>query len=215
MVIEEFPNPEDTTEDGIVALGGDLEPESLVLAYSQGIFPWPIPDLPLPWFCPPMRAILSFDDLKLPKSLKKIQKKKGYRYTIDQDFRAVIEACSLRPRGQNTWITPEMKEAYIRLHEFGYAHSVEVWRENELVGGLYGVSVLGTYAGESMFHRESDAAKLGLLHLIEHLKSRGLEWIDIQMLTPHLEALGAKEISRRDFLDLLHDTQSEERKLFD
>lgn len=215
MVIEEFPNPEDTTEDGIVALGGDLDPESLILAYSQGIFPWPIEGLPLPWFCPPVRAVLQFSELRTSRSLKKAQRKAGLSYTIDRDFRSVIEACSERPREKNTWITPEMKDAYIRLHELGYAHSVEVWANESLVGGLYGVSVLGTFAGESMFHRESDASKLALLFLVDHLRARGLEWIDIQMLTPHLEAMGAKEINRREFLDLLHATQSDSRILFE
>ena len=220
MVIKSFPDPRTTDETGLVALGGDLEPESLILAYSQGIFPWPVEDLPLPWFCPLKRGILDFKKLHLPRSLIRAKNKKPYRFTIDAAFDSVIKACATIPRigpdgkPAGTWITEEMIEAYRRLHRLGIAHSCEAWDGDQLVGGLYGVAVKGNFAGESMFHRADNASKLALLHLIDHLSQRGIDWIDIQMVTPHLELLGAQEISRARFLKRLAETQAEDRVLF-
>ncbi len=205
MPVTKFPDPRRAPSDGLLAIGGDLHPESLLLAYSQGIFPWPVDHPPvLAWFCPNPRAILRFSDLHLPESLARAQRKAKsvWRFSADQAFEEVIRACSQAPRpGQDgTWITPEMVEAYIEFHRLGHAHSVEVWEGSELVGGIYGVEVGGVFAGESMFYKKPNASKLALLHLIELLKSRGASWIDIQMLTPHMKALGACEIKRDDFL---------------
>lgn len=216
MPIVKFPDPRKTGPDGLLALGGDLDPESLTLAYQNGIFPWPVEGLPLAWFSPPERAILDFSDLHIPRSLKKAQNRSHLKFTIDQAFERVIEECSRVPRpGQSgTWITPEMAEAYREFHRLGQAHSLEAWNGDRLVGGIYGVAVAGTFAGESMFHSEPNASKLALLALIEHLQNRGLDWIDIQMLTPHMEALGAKTISRDLFLSRLAQTQSRNLRLF-
>lgn len=188
-----------------MALGGDLHVESLLLAYRQGIFPWPMEGLPLTWVCPAMRGVLEFSDLHIPRSLAKERARTTFTFTIDRAFTEVIEACASirRPDQPGTWITDRMLRAYRRFHERGYAHSVEVWDGEELVGGLYGVAVDGVYAGESMFHRRPNASKLALLFLIDHLKDRGLDWIDIQMLTPHMEVLGAKEMPREQFLKKL------------
>ncbi|MBI2605554.1 MAG: leucyl/phenylalanyl-tRNA--protein transferase [Deltaproteobacteria bacterium] len=229
MPIHEFPDPRDADENGIVAVGGDLHPKSLLLAYSQGIFPWPVDDFPLiPWFCPEERGILEFARLHIPKSLAKLQRKNPYRFSIDGDFDAVIEACARVPRKsaaggrESTWITPEMLAAYKRFHREGYAHSVEVWarageseREKEkLVGGLYGVEVNGIFSGESMFSLEPNASKLALLRLIDHLRAFGVHWIDIQMVTPHMERLGARAVSRDGFLRMLKKTQRRRLRLF-
>lgn len=217
MPVVRFPDPRSATTDGIVALGGDLQVETLLLAYRQGIFPWPMHGLPLTWVCPLMRAVLNFEELHIPRSLAKERARSTFTFTIDRDFPAVIEACAQasRPDQPGTWITGRMLRAYNRFHERGYAHSVEVWDGEELVGGLYGVAVDGAFAGESMFHRRPNASKLALLFLIDHLKERGLDWIDIQMMTPHMEILGAREIPRLEFLDKLSATHRRNLKLFD
>lgn len=216
MPIRKFPNPRHTTPEGLLALGGDLSSESLLLAYRMGIFPWPMEDEPLAWFCPPERAVLEFNALHIPRSLLRFQKKNPYRLTLNQDFSQVITQCASAPRpGQpGTWITPEMKEAYITLHKLGFAHSFEAWEGEELVGGIYGVDAGGAFAGESMFHTRPNASKLALLALIDHLKSKGLDWMDIQMLTPHMEALGARTLPREEFLQRLAQTQKRGLKLF-
>ena len=213
MPVKAFPNPRNSDEDGLLAVGGDLSPETLILAYRQGIFPWPIEGLPLPWFCPPQRAILDFDDLHIPRSLHRSWNKKPYQITLDAAFQSVIQQCA-STRQKETWITSQMEEAYVRLHQMGLAHSAEAWIGDRLVGGVYGVSVEGTFAGESMFHLEDDASKHALLHLVEHLRGRGLGWIDIQQLTPHMERLGAKLIPRDDYLDRLKRTQALKLRLF-
>lgn len=200
----------------IIGFGGDLSIENLRRAYRNGIFPWHIDGLPLPWFCPEKRAILEFDELHIPKSLRKAWRKTEFEFTIDRDFRAVIENCSIveRKHETGTWITPEFIEAYTEFHRTGDAHSVEVWEDETLVGGLYGIDAGGVFCGESMFHRRSNASKLALLFLIEHLETRGATWIDIQVMTPHFEVLGAKEIKRNEFLDKLEKTQAENLRLF-
>ena len=219
MPISSFPDPRNlkgsAPEDGIVAVGGDLHPKTLIQAYSQGIFPWPVESSDesgwlLPWFCPARRAILEFDRLHVPRSLERALKKTKLHFTLDQRFESVIEACARikRPGQPGTWITAEMFQAYLKLHHLGHAHSVEAWDGTRLVGGVYGVAVKGVFAGESMFHLSPNASKLALLFLIEHLRSRKASWIDIQVLTPHLEALGAREISRDAFLKKLSATQS-------
>ena len=202
----------------IVCFGAELSVKNLRNAYRAGIFPWHIEGLPLPWYCPEKRAILEFDELHVPRSLEKARRKNEYSYTIDKDFRGVIEACSNAQRtGEaGTWITAEFIEAYCKLNEAGMAHSVEARDEaGELVGGLYGVDAGGVFCGESMFHRASNASKLALLHLVEYLKLRGSTWLDVQVMTPHFKSFGAKEISRKAFLKKLKETQGLNIKLFD
>ncbi len=201
----------------IVGFGGDLTVENLRNAYRNGIFPWHIDGLPLPWFCPKKRAILEFSELHIPRTLRKEREKTKFTLTIDKDFRRIIENCSkIRRSGESgTWITRDFIESYCKFHASGEAHSVEVWNETgELVGGLYGVDAGGVFCGESMFHIASNASKLALLFLVEHLKSRGAAWLDTQVMTPHFEVLGAKEISREDFLDKLEETQRKNLQLF-
>ena len=207
-----FIDPEKSI-DGIVALGGPLTTTNLLRAYCRGIFPWPIEEI-VPWCCPEERAILDFNELHIPRRLARTRH--NFQFTIDRSFPQVISHCASikRKHESGTWITGQMIRAYCELHRLGHAHSVEVWEGAELVGGLYGVNACGSFAGESMFSLRSNASKLALLFLIEHLKERGLDWIDIQMLTPHLEALGAKLVSRAEFLEKLTATQKRNLTLF-
>lgn len=200
--------------DGIVALGGPLTTTNLLRAYCRGIFPWPIREDIVPWCCPEERGVLDFDDLHIPRRLARTRH--TFQFTIDESFPQVITQCATleRKHETGTWITRQMIRAYCELHERGHAHSVEVWEGSELVGGLYGVDACGSFSGESMFSLRSNASKLALLFLLEHLKARGLDWIDIQMVTPHLEALGAKAIPRADFLAKLAATQKRKLTLF-
>jgi len=212
--------PPDPADDlGLVAFDYNLSPERLISAYHHGIFPWPdsAPFSPIPWVCPPRRAILEFDALHVPKNLRRSRRALGHlRFTVDAAFDSVIHACAAAPRpGQSgTWITPPMIGAYTELHRRGLAHSVEAWEGDALVGGLYGVTAGGVFTGESMFHRLSDASKLCVLHLVEHLRARGASWIDIQQLTPHFALLGAREVSREEFLKKLRTEQRARRELF-
>ncbi len=216
MPIVAFPDPRSANRDGVVAVGGDLHPESLRLAYRQGIFPWPVERLPLLWFCPAERSILELANLHVPRSLASARRRTTLRFSIDAAFPEVIRACAATPRpGQaGTWITPQIVTAYVRLHRMGIAHSAEAWRGTRLVGGVYGVDVDGAFAAESMFFHEPDASKLALLHLIDHLRGRGLDWIDIQVSTPHLKRLGATVISRDAFLEKLRRTRARRLRLF-
>ncbi len=202
-----FPPPTAARDDldGLLLLGGQPTVENLVAAYSQGIFPWPVPGWPLAWFCPPRRGILRLDRLHVGRSLARAQRQAPWRLSFDEAFEQVMRACQTQPRpGQDgTWITPQLVRGYTALHAAGYAHSVEVWEGNELVGGLYGVAVQGVFAGESMFHHRPNASKVAVLALAGHLQARGANWFDIQQLTPHMAALGAEEVSREEFLALL------------
>jgi len=201
----------------IIGFGGEMSVENLRNAYRSGIFPWAIEGLPLPWFCPELRAVLEFSELHTPKSLKKEWNKTDFTFSIDKDFRAVIENCSRvsRAHEKGTWITGDFIESYCRFHQSGDAHSVEVWDAGgALVGGLYGVDAGGVFCGESMFHLASNASKLALLFLVEHLKSRGSTWLDVQVMTPHFEAFGAREIHRAEFLDKLNNAAGRGLKLF-
>jgi leucyl/phenylalanyl-tRNA--protein transferase len=202
--------------DDIVLFGGELTMENLREAYQRGIFPWHIDGVPLPWFCPQKRAVLELAELKLPRSLRREWKKAAYTFTIDRAFRQVMENCSrIKRAGQRgTWITADFIRAYTELHEAGGAHSVEVWDGDELIGGLYGVNAGGVFSGESMFHFRSNASKFAVLFLIEHLRERGAAWLDVEVMTPHFKALGAKEIDRLEFLDKLEETQELNLKLF-
>lgn len=210
----QFPDPANLPEDsdGLVYIGGNLNVDTLIKAYSAGIFPWPLEEkYPLFWFCPEPRGIIDFSDLHIPKSLEKLRKKKPYRFTFNQAFTRVMEECvkQKRPGQDGTWIIPQMIPAYIRLHEQGYAHSIECWKGRKLVGGLYGVGIRGVFSGESMFHLEPNTSKLCFVEMVMRLKQIGLSWMDIQMLTPVTELLGGRYISRRDFLRRL---QAEHRK---
>ena len=203
--------------DGIVALGGPLTTTNLLRAYCSGIFPWPINEHIVPWCCPEERGILEFKDLHISRSLARARRKHPFDFTIDQSFLQVITSCATVERKfeSGTWITSPMIAAYNELYEAGHAHCVEVWEGTELVGGIYGVDGCGSFSGESMFTLRPNASKLALLYLIEHLKSRGLDWIDIQMLTPHMEAMGASTILRDRFLEKLAATQQRKLVLFD
>lgn len=216
MAKANFPDPRKASPEGIVAVGGQPVPELLFEAYANGIFPWPVEGYPLLWFSPPERGVLFFKELHIPRSLAHERKRARFRFTFDRAFERVIEACATATRadGEGTWITEAMRRGYIEFHRDGHAHSVEAWEGEQLVGGLYGVDAGGAFAGESMFYLRPNASKLALLFLIEHLASRGLEWLDIQVLTPHLKALGARLISREEFLELLAQARRRGLKLF-
>jgi leucyl/phenylalanyl-tRNA--protein transferase len=200
-----FPDPSLAGEDGILAAGGSLEPEVLLEAYSRGIFPWYAEGSPILWWSPDPRMVLFPDDFKVSKSLAQTIRRGDFEIRTDTEFRDVIRHCASQPRpGQEgTWITREMIQAYIRLHEMGYAHSFETWRENRLVGGLYGVSLGSAFFGESMFHHERDASKFALHFLVEFARRHGIGLIDAQQSTAHLRRLGAREIQRKTFLEIL------------
>ena len=194
-----FPDPGLAGPDGLVAIGGDLGTERLLAAYRQGIFPWTIN--PITWWSPDPRAIFELDGFHVSQSLARVIRKGRFEVTIDQSFRAVMEGCAAPAPGRGgAWITEEFIEAYTRLHRLGHAHSVECRLKGELVGGIYGVSIGGLFAGESMFHRVNDASKVALHHLVKHLRRRGFVLFDIQMVTPATKPLGAIEIPRREYL---------------
>lgn len=198
----EFPPPTSANRDGLVAVGGDLSVERLLLAYRSGIFPWPIFDDELmTWFSPDPRAILELEELHVSRSLRKAMRKPNIEVTFDRDFPSVIQACAESSEGrESTWITRDLTSGYIELHRAGHAHSVETWSDGILVGGLYGVSINGLFAGESMFSRESNASKIALVHLVDRLRARGFLLLDIQQATPHMMRMGARVISRRAYL---------------
>ena len=195
----------------IVAVGLDLKPKTLIQAYTAGVFPWPTPGLPLLWYSPQKRAILSFDRIHYSKRLKQYLRKSPWTFTIDQAFTTVIQACSERG-AEGTWILPEMKLAYTELYALGFAHSVEVWNGKILVGGLYGVDIGGTFAGESMFHSEDNASKAAVLFMIATLKKAGREFMDIQVMSEHMLAMGAHEITRSQFKKRLTRIQDAEKR---
>lgn len=198
-----FPSVNEATQDGLLAIGGDLSVERLIYAYKNGIFPWFSFDEPILWWSPNPRFVLFPEKLKVSKSMKQVLRNKAYEVTVNKDFRAVITACSkIKRAGQtDTWITNDMIEAYVQLHELGYAKSVEVWDENELIGGFYGVDLHnGIFCGESMFSVKSNASKIAFITFIQNTNYK---LIDCQVYTNHLESLGAEEISRDVFLSYL------------
>jgi leucyl/phenylalanyl-tRNA---protein transferase len=200
----DFP-PVELAENGLLAVGGDLSPRRLLLAYSRGIFPWYEEGLPILWHSPDPRMVLEAERLHVPRSLEKAIRSQPYRLTLDRAFRPVVEACASIPRaGQaGTWITPEMLHAYVELHRLGYAHSAEAWSAEELVGGLYGVSLGGAFFGESMFARASNSSKIAFVTLVRYLANAGITLIDCQVYTEHLARFGAEEWPRTRYLAAL------------
>ncbi len=202
-----FPPSDLAEKDGLLAVGGDLSSERLLLAYKSGIFPWYSDYDPILWWAPNPRFVLFPNKVKVSKSMRQVLRKKMFRVTFDQAFEDVITSCQLNPRKQQegTWITVEMRDAYIRLHRLGWAHSVEVWDENDkLVGGLYGVAINSYYSGESMFTKVSNASKVGFIYLVRHLQKWGFQLIDCQIYTQHLKSLGAEEVQRSLFMEELN-----------
>lgn len=202
-----FPDPvnAETDPDGLLAVGGDLAPERLLGAYRQGIFPWYSQGQPILWWSPDPRMVLFPERLHISRSLRKTIRQGRFRITFDQAFASVIEACAApRDREGGTWITEEMKLAYLDLHRLGHAHSVEAWQEGELAGGLYGIQIGTIFFGESMFSRSSNASKTAFVHLVLTLEKLGCPLIDCQVHTAHLESLGACPIPRSRFLEIVH-----------
>ncbi|MDX1753674.1 MAG: leucyl/phenylalanyl-tRNA--protein transferase [Salinimicrobium sediminis] len=202
-----FPSVEEASEEGLLAVGGGLSPQRLLDAYSRGIFPWYDSSQPVLWWSPDPRMVLFPENLKIFRSMKQLLKKEVFKVTFDKAFSEVVDHCATIKRdGQNgTWITPEMKQAYLQLHEMGVARSVEVWQDGKLVGGLYGIYLKEKqiFCGESMFAKVSNASKYGFIHLVQKLQEEDLKIIDCQIYTPHLESLGAEEIPRTEFLKFL------------
>ena len=203
---DEFPPVDQALSepDGLLAVGGDLSPSRLLKAYKHGVFPWYNPGEPILWWSPDPRLVLLPDRLRISRSLNKACRNGGFRVSFDQAFAEVVDACSAPRKGEKgTWITPEMKTAYNRLHHLGFAHSVECWLEDRLVGGLYGVAIGRVFFGESMFHRHNNASKVAFVRLVQWLKAWNYALIDCQVRTDHLISLGAEEIPRKRFVRLI------------
>lgn len=203
-----FPPPEQALEDpaGLLAAGGDLSPNRLLAAYRRGIFPWYSPGQPVLWWSPDPRAVLFPEEFRCTRSLSKTLRNAGFSVQIDHDFTAIIDSCAApRAHSLGTWITTEMRSAYIELHRLGYAHSLEVYRNGKLAGGLYGVRLGGVFFGESMFSKERDASKVALAHLVESCRRNAIAVIDCQLPTRHLESLGSRAIERAQFQRLLRE----------
>ncbi|HWB25164.1 MAG TPA: leucyl/phenylalanyl-tRNA--protein transferase [Chitinophagaceae bacterium] len=199
-----FPPVEEAMEDGLLAMGGDLTVDRLLLAYKKGIFPWYDGKVPL-WWCPDPRFVLFPAELKVSKSMQQLLKRNAFEFTVNKAFKEVIHHCKTSERaGQDgTWITDDVENAYTILHTLGYAHSAEVWQNNTLVGGLYGIKLGNVFFGESMFSLVSNASKYAFISYVQQLRQQGVQLIDCQVYTAHLESLGAKMIERKDFMRLL------------
>ena len=204
----QFPSPDSASEEGLVAVGGEITTVRVLSAYRQGIFPWYSEDQPVLWWSPEPRAVLYPDEIKISRSLKKTLRKKNMRVTADQAFGEVIKACAgprIQSPGGGTWITDEMMVTYTQLHEMGYGHSIEVWLDEKLVGGLYGLALGSAFFGESMYSHAPDASKIALVHLAKYASSTGIDFIDCQLPTEHLSSMGAIDISRNEYLATLKD----------
>ena len=210
-----FPHAALAEPNGLLGVGGDLHPNRLMLAYRSGIFPWYSEGQPILWFSPNPRFVLDPKELYVPRSLKQSIRKQKFHITMDTAFEEVIEQCSIKKReGQfGTWITQEMKESYTELHNMGIAHSIEAWEDDMLVGGLYGVCIGNLFAGESMFAKRSDASKVAFVYAMHQMIAWGIELIDSQVYTEHLERFGAKEIERSEYLYMLESLIHVERPL--
>jgi leucyl/phenylalanyl-tRNA---protein transferase len=200
-----FPHPALAAEGGLLAVGGDLRPERIVLAYRNGIFPWYSEGRPLLWWCPAPRLVLFPGELRVWRSLAKVLRRNPYRITLDTAFAAVIRACAEVPRSDQdgTWITQDLERAFVRLHELGIAHSVEAWDGDELVGGVYGLAIGRTFFGESMFAKRPDASKVAFVRLVRQLQAWDFDLVDCQVVTEHLLRFGAREIELDEFLERL------------
>ena len=205
-----FPAVFEANRDGILAIGGDLSPERLQLAYKSGIFPWFEDDEPIIWWSPNPRMVLFLDELVVSKSMRNILNRNSFKVTFNQNFRAVISNCQkIKRNGQNgTWITNDMIEAYCVLNEMGIAKSVEIWQNEELVGGLYGIDLGHLFCGESMFSKVSNASKVAFIALVNQLKHNNYKLLDCQVYNEHLESLGCREIERTDFMEILNNTNT-------
>lgn len=208
-----LPDPSDSDTDGVVGVGADLSPGTLVDAYRRGIFPWPHPGVPLPWFSPDPRGILFFDRVHVSRSLRRTFRRCGWTTTVDHAFAEVVSGCASERGESGTWISSAMASAYRRLHDLGWAHSVEVWDRETLVGGLYGVQVGAVFTGESMFHRADDASKVALVELVTRFRAAGGRFIDVQLNTDHLASLGAVDVPRAEFLGLLADVRDHDVRM--
>lgn len=206
-----FPAVSNANEDGLLAMGGDLSLDTLVSAYAQGIFPWFNDDQPILWWSPDPRLVIFPNEVKVSRSMRKLIRQRRYTLSADRAFKRVIEGCALRGDSKpfapkpDTWITQSMHQAYLHLHKQGYAHSIEVWQDQKLVGGLYGVVLGRVFFGESMFSSATDASKLALIGLCEWLQQKQFELIDCQVASDHLLSMGAREISRQTFMGFLND----------
>lgn len=198
-----LPDPAEADIDGVVGIGADLAPGTLVDAYSRGMFPWPHSGVPLPWFSPDPRGVVFFERLHVSRSLRRRLRACGWTTTVDRAFADVVAACGEERGDAGTWITAEMARAYGRLNDLGHAHSLEVWDGTRLVGGVYGVQVGGVFTGESMFHRVADASKAALVDLVHRFRTAGGTILDVQLTTTHLRSLGAVDAPRPDFLEIL------------
>lgn len=198
-----FPNPELADEDGLLAIGGDLSPERLILAYRHGIFPWFSDDDPICWYSPHQRCVIFPEQIKVSKSMRQVLKNGGFRVSVDEAFEQVIAKCAKTPRRDQagTWITHDMQQAYTTLYQLGWAHSVEVWKNDELVGGLYGIAIGDVFCGESMFSLVSNASKVALIFLCQQTK---FKLIDCQLPNEHLLSLGAEMIDRKTYMQFLN-----------
>ncbi len=208
-----LPDPDDADEDGVVGVGADLSPPTLVDAYRRGIFPWPHPGVPLPWFSPDPRGVLDPAQPHCARSLRRTLRRCGWHTTVDAAFDEVVAACADQRGAAGTWITGSMARAYGRLHELGWAHSIEVWDGGRLVGGLYGVQVGGVFTGESKFHRVTDASKVAMLDLADRFLAAGGRLLDVQLTTDHLRSLGALDVPRPRFLSILADERDRDVRL--
>jgi len=210
QLIEEpiFPDPAMADPEGLLAIGGDLSPERLLTAYASGIFPWYSSGQPILWWSPDPRMILFPEKFLKHKNLRRLIEQNKFEVRLDSDFKQVIELCSrVSRKGQkDTWITDDMKKAYIKLHHLGYCHSVETYLDGKLAGGLYGISLGGIFFGESMFHLVTDASKVALWHLVDFCLQHGFDMIDVQQETSHLQSLGAEPVKRKKFIFLLNNS---------
>lgn len=209
-----FPDPALADDEGLLAVGGDLSPERLVLAYQHGIFPWYSEGRPILWWCPRPRLVLLPEELRINRSLRKVMRRAPYRITVDTAFDAVLSACAQTPRPDQggTWITNDMRAAYAELHRLGIAHSVEAWQGDTLVGGLYGLALGTAFFGESMFARAPDASKIAFATLVQQLAAWSFRLVDCQVVTDHLVRFGAREFELGDFLGQLHVATNERHR---
>ena len=200
-----FPPVEMASTEGILAFGGDLQPQRLILAYQSGIFPWYNEGEPIIWYSPEERMVLFPEELYISKSMRRLMAKNEFTLSWNKAFEQVIDQCQKSPRKDQlgTWITEDMKQAYIKLYKMGFAKSIEVWRKDELIGGLYGIDLGHVFCGESMFSKVSNASKLAFIHLVQELQKKNYKLIDCQVYNEHLESLGAREIPRSEFMEFL------------